>query len=256
MYVTFSEGPLPSIFCPEAVQWVLEVLKVPMNLTNWVLVGSSSPNVAVQLQICLKSEISVVFGFLKAAVDELPEETVELTTGTLKEVDSLASIYWEFVLPQLDKGGPVDKTGMAYVRDDPDEQDCMDSMPDVDAKPKGTPKPKASKPRAKKGEASNPPGVDASGSAEPQATPAKSARSPSVEAPTAQDDEEQTQQQSQQLVTPHKGNTHPLFEPKGQSPSPEGLENFANLVSGGTAPAAQPQQQAQKGTRLGNKRRR
>ena len=42
MYVTFSEGPLPSTLCPEAVQWVLEVLKVPMNLTNWVLVGSSS----------------------------------------------------------------------------------------------------------------------------------------------------------------------------------------------------------------------
>ena len=259
MYVTFSEGPLPSTLCPEAVQWVLEVLKVPMNLTNWVLVGSSSPNLAVQLHIRLKSEISVVFGFLKAAVDELPKETIELATSTLREADSLAPIYWEFVLPQLDKGVPVDRTGMAYVPDDPDEQDCMDSMTDVDAKPKGTPKPKASKPRPKKGAASNPPGVDAGGSAEPQATPTKRARSPSVEAPAAQDDEEQTQQtpqQSQLLVTPNKGNTHPLFEPKGQSPSPEGLENFANLVSGGTAPAAQPQQQAQKGTRLGNKRRR
>ena len=138
MYVTFSEGPLPSTLCPEAVQWVLEVLKVPMNLTNWVLVGSSSPNLAVQLHIRLKSEISVVFGFLKAAVDELPKETIELTTGTLREANSLAPIYWEFVLPQLDKGAPVDMTGMAYVPDDPDEQDCMDSMTDVDAKPKGT----------------------------------------------------------------------------------------------------------------------
>ena len=113
-------------------------------------------------------------------------------------------------------------------------------MPDADAKPKGTPKPKASKPKAKKGAASNPPGDDAGGSAEPQATPTTRARSPSVEALAAQDDEEQTQQQSQQLVTPQKGNTHPLFEPKGQSPSPEGSENFASLVSGGTAPAAQP----------------
>ena len=148
---------------------------------------------------------------------------------------------------------------MADVPDDPDEQDCMDSMTHVDAKPKGTPKPKASKPRPKKGAANNLPGVDAVGRAEPQVTPTKRARSPSVEAPAAQDDEEQTQQtqhQSQRLVTPNKGNTHPLFGPKGQSPSPEGLENFANLVSGGTAPAAQPQQQAQKGTRLGNKRQR
>ena len=145
---------------------------------------------------------------------------------------------------------------MAYVPDDPDEQDCMDSMLDVDAKPKGTPKPKASKPNLKKGTASNRPSVNAGGSAKPQATPTKSAQSPSVEAPATQDDEEQTQQQIQQLVTPHKGNTHPLFEPKGQSPSPEGLENFANLVSGGTAPAAQPQQQPQKGTHFGNKRRR
>ena len=93
MYVTFSEGPLPSTLCPEAVQWVLEVLKVPMNLTNWVLVGSSSPNLVVQLHIRLKSKISVVFGFLKAAVDELPKETVELTTGTFKEANPLAPIY-------------------------------------------------------------------------------------------------------------------------------------------------------------------
>ena len=174
MYVTFSEGPLPSILCLEAIQWVLEVLnEVPMNLTSWMLVGSQSPNLAVQLHILLKSEISVVFGFLKAAVDELPKESIELTTGTLREADSLAPIYWEFVLPQLDKGVPVDRTGMAYVPDDLDEQDCMDSMPDVDAKPKATPMPKASKPKLKKGAASNPVGADARGSTKPQATPTK-----------------------------------------------------------------------------------
>ena len=178
MYGTFIEGPLPNILCPEAVQWVLDVLKVPMNLTNWVLVGSCSPNLAVQLHICLKSEIHVVFGFLKAVVDELPKETVEVTTGTLREADSLSPIYWEFVWPQLDKGVPIDRIGMAYVPDDRDEQDCMDSMLDVDAKPKGTPKPKASKPKAKKGAASNPPSVDAGGSAEPQATSTIRARSP------------------------------------------------------------------------------
>ena len=136
MYVTFSEGPLPSILYLEAVPWVLEVLKVPMNLTNWVLMGSSSANLAVQLHVRLKSEISVVFGFLQDAVDKLPKETVELTNGTLREAHSLAPIYWEFVLPQLDKGVPVDGTGMAYGPDEPDEQDCMDSMPNVDAKPK------------------------------------------------------------------------------------------------------------------------
>ena len=122
-----------------------------MNLTNWVLVGSQCPNMAVRLHICLKSEISVVFGLLKAAVDELPKETIELTTGTLREANSLAPIYWEFVLPQLDKGVTVDRTGMAYVPDDPEEQDCMDSMVDVDAKPKAKPKPKAAKPKPKKG---------------------------------------------------------------------------------------------------------
>ena len=112
---------LPSILCPEAIQWVLEVLKVPMNLTNWVLVGSQSPDLVVLLHIRLKYEILVVFGLLKAAVDELPKETFELTTGTLREGDSLAPIYWEFVLPQLDKGVPVDRTRMAYAPDDPDK---------------------------------------------------------------------------------------------------------------------------------------
>ena len=157
MYVTFSDGPLPTILCLEAVQWVPEVLKFPMNVTNWVLVGSCSPNLAVQLHIRLKSETSVAVGFLKAAVHELPKETVELTTGTLREAGSFAPIYREFVLPQLDKGVPVHRTGMAYVPDDPDEQDCVGSMPDVDAKPKGTPKSKASKLNPKKGTTSNPP---------------------------------------------------------------------------------------------------
>ena len=161
MYITFSEGPLPSILCPEAIQWVVEVLKVPMNHTIWVMVGSHSPYQALELHIRLKSEVLVVFGLLKAAVDELPKETIELATGTLTEPDSLAPIYWEFALPQLDKGVPVDRARMAYVPDDPDEQVCMDSMPDVYAEPKGTPKPKASKPEPKKGTASNPLGVDA-----------------------------------------------------------------------------------------------
>ena len=128
MYVTFSEGPLPSILCPQAIQSVLDVLRVPMSLAYWVLVGSQSPNLAVQLHIRLKSEISFAFGLLKAAVDELPKEPIELTTGTLREADSLAPIYWAFVSPVLDKGVPVDRTEMAYVPDDPDEQDYMDSM--------------------------------------------------------------------------------------------------------------------------------
>ena len=91
----FSEGPLPSIRCADALQYVLEVLKVPMNRTNWVLVGSLPPNLAFQLHIHLKSVIWVVFGFLKAAVEELPKETLELTTGTLTEQH-----YWkaEFAL--------------------------------------------------------------------------------------------------------------------------------------------------------------
>ena len=93
MYITSSEGPLPNILCPEAIQWVLHILKVPMNLTNWVLPGSCSPNLAVQLHILLKLEILVVFGFLKAKVYEIPKETVDLTTGTLREASSSAPIY-------------------------------------------------------------------------------------------------------------------------------------------------------------------
>ena len=61
--------------------------------------GGVSPNLAVQLHIRLKSEILVVFGLLKVVVDELPKETIELTTGTLREAHSLAAIHWEFVLP-------------------------------------------------------------------------------------------------------------------------------------------------------------
>ena len=84
-----------------------------LNLTNWVLVGSSSPNLAVRLHIRLKFECSVVFGCLKAHFDELPKDAIEWTTGTLREADSVAPIYWEFVVPQLDKGIPVDWIGMA-----------------------------------------------------------------------------------------------------------------------------------------------
>ena len=130
---------------------------------------------------------------------------------------------------------------MAYVPDAPYEQDFMDSMVDVGAKPKAKPTPKASKPKPKKGADSSPPGVDAGGRTKPQATPTKTARSPSEEAPAAHGDQEQTQQESQKLVTPHKGNRSPTLEPKGDSPSPEGLEKFANLVSAGTSPAAQLQ---------------
>ena len=105
-------------------------------------------------------------------------------------------------------------------------------MVDVDAKPKAKPKPKVAQPKPKKSAASSAPGVDASGSNEPQATPVKRARSPSDEAPAAHGDEEQTQQESQQLVMPHKEKRSPTLEPKGQSPSPEGLENFANFTVG------------------------
>ena len=81
------------------------------------------------------------------------QKTIELTNGTLRAADSLAPIYGEFVLPQLDKGAPVDRTGMAYVPDDSDEQDCVDSMVDMDAKPKAKQKPNAAKPKPQKGAA-------------------------------------------------------------------------------------------------------
>ena len=38
-----------------------------MNLIHWELVGFHSANLAVKLHIRLKSEFSLVFGFLKAA---------------------------------------------------------------------------------------------------------------------------------------------------------------------------------------------
>ena len=142
------------------------------------------------------------------------------------------------MLPQLYKGVAFDRTGMACVPNDPDDQECMVSMLDVHAKPKANPKPKASKPMPKKGAASNPSGVDAGGNTKPRATPTKRAQSPCDEAPWAHSVEEQTQHESQHLVTPHKRNTSPLFERKGQPLSPEVLDNFVNLVSGGTSPAA------------------
>ena len=64
---------------------------------------------------------SIVFGVLNTNVDELLKDTIELTTGTLRESDSLALMYWWFVLPQLDKGIPVGRIGMAYVPDDIDD---------------------------------------------------------------------------------------------------------------------------------------
>ena len=80
----------------------MEILDLPFNLTNWVLVGSSSPNLCVQVHIWPRVECSVVFGFLKAEVDELPKEIIEATTGSLREDDSLlreddslAPIFWE-----------------------------------------------------------------------------------------------------------------------------------------------------------------
>ena len=79
MYVTFSDGPSPSIVCSEAIQWLL---KVPMNVTKWGSRGVSIPNFGLQLHIRLKFEVSVVFGLLKAMVDELPKEIIEFTTGT------------------------------------------------------------------------------------------------------------------------------------------------------------------------------
>ena len=107
MYVTFREGPLPSILCPEAVQWVLEVLKVPMNLTNWVLVGSGSPNLAVQLHIRLKSEISVVFGHRRelgqalsqtgGTLHQLLIKDHSLSQG-LQNLDGLHLVQWYYTL--------------------------------------------------------------------------------------------------------------------------------------------------------------
>ena len=113
--------------------------------------------------------------------------------------------------------------------------------------PRQMPKPKGAKPKSKKGAAGSPPGVDEGVGTEPQATPRKRAPSPSDETQSAHGDEEQTQHESQQWVTPHKGNRSPTLEPKGQSPSPEGLENFANLLRGGPheqpGPSSQPRKE-------------
>ena len=62
-----------------------EDLDCPLNLTNRALVGSPSPNLAVQMHMRLKFECSIVFGVLRVDVDEVPKDTIELTTGTLRE---------------------------------------------------------------------------------------------------------------------------------------------------------------------------
>ena len=34
MHVTLSEGPLPSIVCPDVVPWGMEILNLPLTLAN------------------------------------------------------------------------------------------------------------------------------------------------------------------------------------------------------------------------------
>ena len=46
---------------------------------------------------------------------------------------------------------------MAYVPDDPDEQDCMDSMPDVDAQTDGNLKAEGIQTKAQEGDCKQPP---------------------------------------------------------------------------------------------------
>ena len=171
------------------------------NESNKVGVGGvSTPNLAVALHVRLKCEISVVFGLLKAAVDEVPKETTELTTGTLKEADLVPPIYGVFVLPQLDRSVFVDRTGIAYATDDPDEHDCMDSMVNVDAKPKAKPKPKAAKSKPKKGAAGSTLGVDAGLRTNLKQHLQKGLDHRLMRPPAAQNDEEHTQHGSQLLV--------------------------------------------------------
>ena len=138
MYLTSSERPLQSILCPGAVQWVMEFWDLPLNLTTWLLVGSSSASLAVELHIRLKFECSIVFWYPKADVDELLKDAIKWATASFWEAASLAPIYWELVLRQLHKGIPVDWSGMAYVPDDVDDRD-LDSTP-ADAKSKTKPR--------------------------------------------------------------------------------------------------------------------
>ena len=91
MYLTFSEGPLQSLLCPKAMG--NGDFGSPPNLSNWVLVGSSSPNVAVHIR--LKFECSIV------DVDKLPKAAIEWTTSTLRGADSQAPIHWMLVQKYL-----------------------------------------------------------------------------------------------------------------------------------------------------------
>ena len=230
MYPTFTEGPLQSILSPKAVQWVMGILDLPLNVTNWVLVGSSSPNLAVQLHIRLKFECSVAFGYLKADIDELPKDAIELTTSSLREADSLAPIYWEFDLPQLDKGFPVDWTGVAYVPNDVDDLDLESTRVDPKSKPKPKAKPKAT---PKKGSAKDADGdANGGGTAMPQSTPNKTPkkrdRSPVDESAAEPADRPTTgSMESQNVTSPGRGSQ------ASQSHTPEGLGHFLQLVSGG-----------------------
>ena len=118
------------------------VLDLLLKLTNCIFVGSSSPNLAVHLHIRLKFECSVVFGRnLKVDIDELPKDAMKFTSGTLREVESLAAVCWEPVLPQLDNGTRVDRTGMPYVPNDVEDLDFQSTPLD----PKSKPKPRKSK---------------------------------------------------------------------------------------------------------------
>ena len=90
---------------------------------------------------------------------------------------------------------------MAYIPEDRDKQDYMDSLVVLDAKPMAKPKPKAAKSKPKKVATSSPRCVDVGCSTKRQATPTKTAQSPSNEAPAAHGDWGQTQHESQQLVT-------------------------------------------------------
>ena len=73
-------------------------------------------------------ECSIIFGVLKADVDELPKDTSEFTTGTLRESDFMAPICWHRVLPRLNKGIRVERNGMVDVHYVIDDQGNVDSM--------------------------------------------------------------------------------------------------------------------------------
>ena len=193
--------------------------------------GFSSPNLAGELHIPFEIECSVVFGYLKADIDELPKDAIELTTGTLREADSLAPIYWHFVLPQLDKGIPVDRIWMAPGPHDVDDLDVESTPMDPKSKPKPKAKPKTT---PKKGSARYADGeADQRGTTLPQSTLIKTAtkrdQSPADESVREPANGPGTGfVESQNVAVPGSG-SHAL-----QSQTPEGLERFSQLVTGGT----------------------